>query len=610
MWAPFRLDPAALDGTWFRQAHVVRGVARMVEGVPLPRARRELEGVARQLQTEYPELNRGMEAGLTPIQPFLAGDRTTPLLLLLGAVGLLLVLATANVANLLLARAVDRRREFAVRSALGAARRRLLRQALTENLLLALVGGGLGCVFSYLALGTVSRLQPAGLSDLVFRSDWRVLLFASGATLLSAVLFGLVPAVRGSALRPREALVRVGPSRPGGAGRMRLAHSIVTVEVAIALVLLAAAGLLLRSLSVVATTDLGIDPSDVLTFQVSPPVGGYPTDSRRAAFYEEFSERLQALPGVVSAGASRGLPAAGYGWTSDFSIEGWPVDRFGVEVKHRAVTPGYFEAMDVPLLAGRMFPTRLAPDEAVPVVVNRAFVERYFPEGDPVGSRLANDRHPDENSYWYPIVGIVADERMDITGDIEPEVISQIRGDPPGTARFVVETSVQPLDLVGPVRDLLFEIDQRIPLVAVRTMEGVARDATGAERFLVTLLGAFAAIALLLAAVGVYGVAAQAARGRLREVGVRMALGATEGQLLLELMRTTLIWGGAGLVLGSGAALTASRLLDSRLYGIGPADPVTHGAVVLLLAVVTTMAVLMPARRACRTDLVETLRSE
>jgi hypothetical protein len=309
--------------------------------------------------------------------------------------------------------------------------------------------------------------------------------------------------------------------------------------------------------------------------------------------------------------ATRGLPFTGFGgWTSDFSMAGWGEDEYGTDVRHRAVTADYFRTMSVPVLEGEIFSDQLAPEQNVPVVVNRAFAERYFPDGSPVGRRVAFARHPNEDSYWYPIVGVVGNERMFHASEPEPEIISHFAGDTPNTIRFVLQTEVPPVSLVEPAREAVARVDAGIPFVLPRTMAQVAADALVRERFLVTLLTAFGVAALVLAAVGVYGVAAQAARARAREIGIRMALGATGEQILWQLLGRAAAFVALGTVLGLAGAAAGGRVIAGMLYAVTPTDPVTWLVAALLLGAVGLVATYLPARRAARTNPAEVLHIE
>ena len=610
MWTTFSWMAPRRESVWFRQAHVVRAIARLRPGVTYAQARSELSAVAAQLEQEHPQLNRAMEAGLTPLRHFIVGDRRLSLFLLLGAVMMLQVIVCANVANLFLARSVGRRHEIAVRAALGASRGRIVRQVLTESVVVALAGTAVGLAIGVVGLRWISSLSPPELGVLAFRLDWRLIVFTGSVCGVSALLFGTFPALRSSRVQAVERL-REG-SRTGTAGRRRslAANSLVSVEIGLAVMLVVGAGLMIRSLAQLRGIDPGVDTVNVLTFQIQPPSGSYSTDRARADFVIRLLDRLRGIPGVREVGAVRKLPYTGFGWTSDFSIEGWGPDEFGIDVRHREASPGYFRAMGIPVLAGRLFDLDIAPDEAVPVVVNQAFVQRYFPDESPVGRRIAFDRNPSENSYWYPIVGVVGNERMSIASDPLPEIIAHLRGDMPATVRFALKTAVPPLSIVQAVRTTLAELDAEIPLVRIRTMDEVAADARASDRFLMTLLGIFGAAALVIAAVGVYGVTAQAARSRTREIGIRMALGASERSVVRYLVFRSVSSLAAGLVLGVVGVVTGGRAIGSLLYGVEPTDPVTVIGVVGLMALTALASSYWPAWRATKLDPVRVLRSE
>ena len=610
LWVPFRWTVARRESIWFRQAHVVRAVARLAPGVTHEQALGELQGVAAQLRSEYPQLNRSMDAGLTPIHRYLVGDRRLPLALLFGAVILLQLIACANVGNLLLARAVGRRQELAVRSALGAGRSRMARQLLTESMAIAGIGAILGLALGAGLVRWMASLQPPNLPALAFHIDWRVVTFTFVVTVGSALLFGLAPMIRTVRL---DLTGDLGHGSRGGSGNprhRRAAGSFTVVQLALAVMLVIGAGLMLRSLVELRQVESGVDPTSVLTFAMTPPSGSYPTDRARADFTIRVVDRLRTIPGVREAGAVRQLALQGGGWTSDFTVEGWGPDEFGIEVKHREATPGYFRSLAVPVLAGQLFPQRLTPGEPVPVVVNRAFVEQYFPDNSPVGRRITYNRIPDENSYWYTIVGVVGNERHRVADPPHPEIIAHLRGDMPGTPRIAIKTSVDPLSLVPAVRAAVAELDPDVPLVSVQTMADVVGAATARERFLVNLLGAFAVLALGLACVGVYGVAAEAARSRMREVGIRMALGASESDIVRGFLHRATGVIAVGLGLGLAGAVAGTRLMSSLLYGVGATDPVTFIAVPLLLTAMVLVSSYLPARRASAVDPVTVLRAE
>jgi predicted permease len=550
-----------------------------------------------------------MEAGLTSMKAFLVRDQRTPMLLLLGATGLLMLIAVANVANLLLVRSSGRVREIAVRASLGASRRRVMQQLLTESGLLAAAGTAVGLVIAWLALRLVRTFAGEGLPPLDLAPDPRLVGFVLALGAGSALLFGLAPALRASRVDLRGTLAE--SSRTGTRGRRGLDASnlIVMAQVALAVMLAAAAGLTFRSLAGLGAVAAGVPTANILTFQLTPPSGSY-DDNGRARFAIELRRRLATIPGVVEAGVGRGIPLAGYAWSSDFAIRGWPADRSGDEVRHREALPGYFTTMGVEVLEGEMFPEVPSPDRQVPVVVNRAFAERYFPDSSPVGRFVANDGDPTENSYWYEIVAVVENERMAVHDEPVPEIIAHIFGDVPGTLSVVVRTGVAPLSMVDAIRGAVREMDPGIPLMNVRTMDTVREAALGRERLLFTIFGVLACSALVLACVGIYGVASQAAKARDREVGIRVALGATRGRIVRQFLGGGLTWIGAGLVLGIAGALSAGRIVETLLWGVTPSDATTLLIVTVVLGTSGLLASFVPARRASLREPVAVLREE
>jgi predicted permease len=596
----FRWTEARRASVWFRQAHVVRAIARLRPGSTHEQAAAQLQAVARSLESEYPATNREMRAGLTPLHRFLVGDRRQPLLLLLGAAGFLQLIVCANLANLLVARAMGRRQEMSVRKALGADGWRLARQVLTESAVLAVSGTLLGVLVGSNALDALALLRPAELPALVFYLDWRVLAFTSALTGVSALLFGLQPALASARLDIRG-MLSDSPRTATGSRRSFLAQqSLVAVEVALAVMLVAGAGLMLRSLGELRRIDAGANLEGVLTFEMRAPSGTYPNDAARAAHTLRVLEALRASNGIREAGAGRLVPFAGLGWTSDFTVDPWEPNRFGTDVRHREVTPGYFRALQVPLIEGALFRESLAPGEPVPVVVNQAFVRRYFPGASVVGRRIAFDRMPDSTSYWYNIVGVVGNERMDPMVEPPPEIIAHLAGDTPGLMRFVVKSDL-PMDvLMARVRTAAASVDRSVPVTNVRTMRRVAADSLAADRYLMVLLSIFAAIAVALAGIGVYGVSAQSTRSRLREIGIRVALGASTAEVTRTIIARSVLFVGLGIAAGVAGTLAARGLLARFLFRVQPTDPVTIGGVALLVFAVALSAALYPAWRTSR----------
>ncbi|NOT08132.1 MAG: ABC transporter permease [Gemmatimonadales bacterium] len=603
VWTTFRWSGTTRSSQWFRRAHVARAIARLKPGVTPDQASRELAAVALQLEGEFPETNRGMKAGVTPLHTFLVGDRGLSLLLLLGAVGVLQLLVVANVGNLLEARWLVRRHELAVRTALGAGRGQVVRQVLMESLVLALGGAILGFAIGFLGLGLIAGFRPDNLPDLVFRLDWRVAAFTVGVAGVSALLFGLHPALASSRVDVTRHLREDGRTAGSADRRRRLtAHSLIAAEIALAVMLVSGAGLMVRSIGELRRVESGVNMDRVLTFELRPPSGVYPTDSARTELVARLLERLQEVPGVLHVGAGRLLPFMGLGWTGDFTLEGWGPEQFGVGVRHREATAGYFRALGIPVREGALVADRLPPGAPLPVVVNQAFVDRYAAGQSAVGRRIAFDRTADSTTVWYSIVAVVGNERMQLTAPAEPEIIGHLATDTPGLLRFVVKGRASPSALVEPVRGAVASVDPEVPILRPRSMEAVALDALAADRYLMILLGAFAAVAMILAAVGVYGVASQVSRSRIREVGIRIALGASKVEVTRALMARILLFVAVGAGAGVLGVLAVGQVLRKLLFRIEPSDPLTLAVVVLLQGAVAIGATLQPAARAARTD--------
>jgi len=614
LWSPFGWPMDDRQAIWFRRAHWLRPVVRLAPGTTLEEADAQLQVVVGRLSQEYPETNRVMGAGLAPMRAFMIRDVRTPLLILVGAVGLLLVLACTNVANLVLVRGAERSREVALRAALGAGRRRVMTLLLAESVVLSILGGAVGLALGWMgvqAMKDMTRLGIQGATGVVL--DHRVALFVLAAAAVSGTLFGFGPALRSSGAGSAEALKEGGRSGTPGLQRQRLVNALVVAEVGLALMLVIGAGLMVRSFARLRAVDPGFSTEGTIAVQFSVP-GRYQSRDEVLDFQRRFAELLQGRPGIERVGRIGQLPLAGTSWSSQFQAEGWPPERVGFEIVHRRADAGYFDALDIPLLRGRMFAPDDAPDGPLVVVVNETFVREHFPGEDPIGQKIAYDRaaaaNPDD-SYWYEIIGIVGDQHQVSPGEPpRAEVFEYADQDWGRDPWFVMKTSVEPLSVVPAVRSVLAELDPLIPVARVRPLREVWRSSMARQQFILTLLTAFGIVALLLAAVGVYGVTAQAARTRTQEIGIRMALGARGSRVVAMMLRQGLTVVGMGLALGLGASLLATRALTTLLFNVDPADPGTITAVVLLLGGVATLACYLPARRATRVDPVTSLRSE
>jgi len=595
----------------FRRAHWLRAVARLRPGVTAAQADAALQVVVSRLERDYPVTNTGMGAGFTPLQRYLVGPVRQPLLALQVAVALLLLIACANVGNLLLVRAADRERESVVRLALGAGRGRLVRQALTESLVLSTIGGVAGVALGWIGMRVLAAMQPDGMlpvSDIGMRPG--VLWFALAVILASGLLFSVGPALWTRRRAPADVLKEGGR----GASRSRLRRwstALAVAEVAIAVVLLAGAGLLVRSWWRVQDIDPGLDPDHVLIVDVNLPSGRFDTFARRQAFYDAALDRLRALPGVEDVSTVSSLPMTIPSWSSDFAVRGRGREDFGVGTIHREVSPRYHELLRVPLLAGRTFTEQDDENAPLVVLINESLARRYFPNEDPVGQVVAFDRYPDSTSYWRTIVGVVGNERQaGLETESSPEFFAPVKQDENGTRTILVRGSGDPLSLYPSVRRAIGEVSVTAAVNPPRTMADVHDAALARRRFVMTLVLTFAAAGLVLALVGVYGVMAQLARGRRREISIRVALGAPLPGIRAMVMGRAAGLALAGVLIGTAVALAARRAMTSMLYDIEATDPLTLVAVGLLLTTAAVAASWPPARRAAQVEPMESLRGE
>jgi putative ABC transport system permease protein len=618
LWLPLTFPPAILTSNSLTNEFLFV-LARLKNGVSFQQAQAELDGLADGLRTQYMQGATRQNWGLT-MQAFnemIVGDIRTPLWILLGAVSLVLLIACANVANLLLARATERHKEIAIRTALGAGRWRVVRQLLTESVMLAVVGGLLGLglaawgvnLLSKLEQLKVPRMQEMGL-------DTRVLLFTLGVSVLTGVIFGLVPALQTTRADLHETL-KEGGRQGASLSRGWLRSAFVVVETALALMLLVGAGLLLRSFWHLQQVSPGFDPQNLLTMNLSLPDYRYREPQQRAAFYQQALEQIRALPGVVSAGATSILPLSGSNSSGSFRIEGRQVAQ-NESLPHGdrwAVTAGYFETMKIPLLRGRFFDQRDVagtPAVAVPgvAIIDEDLAKKYWPNEDPVGKRISFEGPPD-NRIWREVVGIVGHvKHRSLEGESRVQYYIPHPQRAQAGMNLAIRTAGKPTDLTGAVRGVIAGLDRDLPVFRVNTMEQYVADSMTLRRFTMTLLGIFALLALLLASVGLYGVLSYSVTQRSHEIGIRMALGARAGDVLKLVVRQGMVLAASGIGIGLLGAFALTRVMKTLLFGVGAADPLTYLVIAGLLAGIALLACWLPARRATRVDPMIALRYE
>ncbi|NTX08569.1 ABC transporter permease [Myxococcus sp. CA040A] len=614
LWVPFVWNEEFTD-PGARGNHSLRVYARLNPDVTLEAAQADLSEVARQLEREYPDSNTGYRASLEPLRDALVGRARPALLMLLGAVGLVLLIACANLSNLLLARSVSRRGELSVRMALGASRGHIVRQLLVESVVLAALGSGLGVLLAGWLLDVLVGLSPQGIPGLEqVAIDGRVLAFTCGLGLFTALLFGLLPALQASREHPGSSLQEVG-AKGGTRGGGRMRHALIVGETALAVVLLVCGGMLLQGFQRLQDVDPGFEPQGVLSFELDLPRGayGWGTPATRG-FYDGLLERLRALPGVESVGAIQGLPLAGRTIAStlrDMALpEARPGESWGAQVS--IVTPGYTQTLRLRLLRGRWLESGDDAGEGRrAVLISEEAARRYWPGQDPLGRTVEVGVNVGQGRFGGEVVGVVGDVRHDgLEKASFPQVYVPFSQGTLGRMTVVVRTKADPLSLVGRVREEVRALDAQLPLGNVRPLEALVGEALSQPRFYMLVTAGFAVLALLLAAVGLSGVIAHAVSHRTREFGIRMALGARGGELLRlvlgQYLRLTLV----GLGIGLGLAFAASRMMTGLVYGVAPTEPLTYASVSVLLGVVALVASYVPARRATRVDPIIALRHD
>jgi putative ABC transport system permease protein len=599
-----------------RSSHNYAGIARLKPGVSLAQAQAEMTGIGRRVAEQDPSDKAHNDVAVLGLKDQITGPIRPALIVLLAAVGLVLLIACANVANLLLARAVSRRREFAIRAALGARSFRVVRQLLTESLLLALLGGLLGLLLAYWLITALIALAPSTIPrlDAIHIDGW-TLGFTLLVSLLTSLLFGLVPALRAAKPDLNESLKEGSRGSSGSSSLFR--NALVTTEIALTLVLLIGAGLLLKSFWRVLQVDPGFNPDNVLTMQVSLPSSQYPDSNRRITFYRQLFERLRSVPGVESTGMINNLPLGGVDLNATIFIAGRPVDQAGYG-SFRVIGPDYFRVMNIPLIKGRYF-TEQDNESAEPVaLISQLVAETTFKGEDPIGKRAISTNdisrreeidHPDR---WPKIVGVVGDVKHfgpegKTTGTIY--VCYAQRPMRIGDMTLVVRSKGAAANPTAAIRQEVAALDKNLPMT-FEGMDQVFSRSTANRRYNVLLLGTFAALALLLAAIGIYGVISYAVSESTRELGIRMALGAQKLDVMKLVVAQGMTLALAGVVIGAAGSFAVTRWMTSLLYGVTATDPLIFAGVSLLLLVTALIACYVPARRAVRVDPIVALRQE
>jgi putative ABC transport system permease protein len=602
-WRPIAINPADAS----RGGHFLGVIARIKTGTSVEQAGTEMTMIAERLAVQYPATNANESAEVVPLLEQVVGTIRPALLTLLGAVGILVLIACANVANLLLVRASVREKEVAIRAALGAGRQRIVIQMLSESLVLALIGGALGLGLAYLAIPAIQSLSAGSIPRVAeVTIDGTVLLFALGASVLTGVIFGLVPALQMSRTGAGAALKEGGRSGVGTGGQW-VRSGLLVVEVALSLMLLVGAALLLRSFTKLTNVDPGFTSDGVLAFQVSLPEPAYPEATNQLAFFDTLLERLAAAPAVQQVGAVQTLPMRG-GYVLSFSVDGRPPALPGEDpsANHRVVTPDYFTTLNIPVRRGRTFTRQDSPTSPMVAVVDEAFVRRHFADQDPIGQRLDIGNGTDGS---YEIVGVVGSvNHSGLDADAAPTMYVPLTQDAFSTMWVVTRTSGDPNTLIGTVRQVLGGIDRTLPAYAMTPLATVLDESVAQRRFLMLLIALFGVVALFLAAVGLYGVVAYTVSLRTKEIGLRMAIGAQPGDVLRLIVGGGMKLAVLGVVVGIIGAVAASTLVESMLFEVESSDPMSYAATAMVLLLIAGVACYIPARRAMRVDPMVTLQ--
>ncbi len=621
IWVPFAFDRTQLN----REDHELVVFGRLKKGVQLQQAQAEMEAIIATLKKQYPRVDQKNGVRVERFQSFLTNTMRPALVVFFAAVTLVLLIACANVANLMLARAATREREIALRATLGAGRRRILGQLLTESVLLSLIGGALGVLVAYAGVHFLHAVLPAaGNHEIPFSGqigvNGTVLAFVLGLSLLTGIIFGFAPAIQISRAELGESLKEGSRGSTGGRRSHFIRSSLIVTEVALSLMLLVGAGLLMRSFVLLMSEDLGFNPSNLLTMQLWLPEANYSAPARVTNFYRQVLTQTEAIPGVKSASAVNFLPLGGWADYCDFEIAGRTTPSSGEQFtsRYRVIDSEYLRTMEIPVRKGRDLASSDGTDSAGVVLINEALVSRYWPDENPIGKQIRihlpavkSPWEPAPRDSWLTIVGIVGDIReWDWGFDKIPALYLPYTQVPSRLMSIVIRANGDPGQLTSAVRHVVEGLDANLPVTTVHTMDDLLAQAVSQRRLGMLLLAVFAAVAMLLAAVGIYGVMAYTVAQRTHEIGIRMALGAERGDVLHMIVGDAMRLAGLGLIFGLIASVIVMRYLQSQLYGVRPTDPVTFVGVAAVLSVVAAMASYFPARRATKVDPLVALRYE
>ncbi len=620
IWVPLSMDGGdairvpsvvAPDTINKRSSRFLLGIGRLKPGFSREQAQKEMETIAGRLEEQYKDTNTSVSLQVVPIEQHLIGDIRPALLILLAAVGFVLLIACANVANLLLARATARQKEFSIRTALGATRFRLIRQLMTESLILGLIGGILGLLIAFSGIRLLKAINPANIPRLdEIGIDIKVLGFTILISILTGIIFGLIPAIQASSPDLNETLKEGARGSTGGIRRNRLRSIFVIIEVSLATVLLIGAGLMIKSFLSLQNVDPGFNPNDVLTMRITLPQSKYSEDQQVRDFFGQVLDRVKALPGVQSAGAAIMLPLSEDKATLRFTIDGRPpaTPNERLLANYRSISPDYFRAIGISLKSGRVFTDQDNERSPGVVILNETMAKTYWPEGDALGKHLTI---PSSGNNSREIVGIVGDvKHSGLDTESGTEMYVPYLQTPWPFMSLVVRTSSPPTSLARSVRDQVYAVDSNQPVYEIKTMQEMVSDSISQPRLYTVLLGTFSAVALLLAAIGIYGVMSYSVNQRKHEIGIRMALGATRGNILKLIVGQGMILALIGLGLGVGAAVVLTRLMESLLFGVSARDLMIFISIPVLLAFVAFLACYVPARRATKVDPMVALRYE